>query len=301
LHPSGIDDITKLLFSSVHKILFKDGITYASGKFYELRLPTQDGFSIADSELSSVLIGLPALLNEKLTEKGHLAGVVQTVNDEFSPDSVFHIIDKLKSYSNPTATISDLGPLYRYIGSPDYMLCSDMGTEPADFIITSPEKLIYVHVKCGSSSLRPQSSAGALAEVGSQATKNLEMLISNDSNLKAANWSYLRADWPEPSAPQRLKNRIRIFKSDRFDGATTPVDTALAQLWTIVASRRRSVGVRKEIWIVVANGFSAADFENQIRLGTKGRPESLQAYQLIQGWISAASSLDAELRIFVAP
>lgn len=288
------------LTRSLHKILFKDGITYAGGRFYELRLPTQDGFIVANSELSGVLVAIPDLLRDGLTEKGHVDGIIQTSADEFSVNSVFHLIDKLKNYSLPDPTISDLGPFYSHIGAADFILCSDMGTEPADFVISSPEKLVYVHVKCGTSAQRPQSSAGALAEVGSQATKNLEMLISGDRNLKAANWTNLLADWPEPTASQRLANRIRLFEGRRFDSTVDALEPALERLWAVIAARRRSVGVRKEVWIIAANSFSISDFEIQMRLGAGGRSESLQAYQLLQGWMSAASNLDAEVKIFVS-
>lgn len=80
-----------------------------------------------------------------------------------------------------------------------------------------------------------------------------------------------------------------------------PVEPALEKLWEVVSDRRRSVGVKKEIWIVAANSFSISDFETQMRLGSLARHESLQAYQLMQGWISAAANLDAELKIFASP
>ncbi|MBE3024108.1 hypothetical protein [Janthinobacterium sp. GW458P] len=128
----------------------------------------------------------------------------------------------------------------------------------------------------------------------------MEMLVSGDRNLKAANWTNLLADWPEPAAPQRLANRIRLFEGRRFDSTVDALEPALEQLWAVIAARRRSVGVRKEVWIIAANSFSISDFETQMRLGVGGRSESLQAYQLLQGWMSAASNLDAEVKIFVS-
>lgn len=292
--------IDELLSKALCKILFRNGITFSEGRFYELHLPTQDGFSIANSELSGVLVGMPELLRETLTEKGLVGGVIQTAGDEFFADSVFSIVDKLKNYCLPNPTLADIGPLFPFVSRPDFILCADMGTEPADFVISSPEKLIYVHIKCGSSTQRPQSSAGALAEVGSQAIKNLEMLISHDRNLKAANWTNLLGDWPEPNAIQRLSNRIRLFEGRRFDSATENFADALERLWHIVADRRRSPNVQKEIWIVAANSFSIADFETQMRLGAGGRSESLQAYQLLQGWLGAAANMDVALRVFAS-
>jgi hypothetical protein len=288
------------LCQSLHKAFFQNGIALSGGKLYQLKLPTQDGFRIENSNLSDILIGMSSLLEPRLTEKGHLDGVILTANDEFSRDSVFFLIDQLKKVSQQDPTISDLGPFYRYLPDIDLMLCSDMGTEPADFILGSPTRLVYVHVKCGSSSVRPQSSAGALAEVGSQAIKNLEMLVSADRNLRAANWTTLLSPWPDNNAAQRLTSRIRLLNGRRFDSNAQTLEDGLQQLWDVVTERRRRISVRKEVWIVAANSFSVAHFQEQMRMGRQGSGESVQAYQLMQTWLNSANSLDAELRIFAS-
>jgi len=291
-------DIEELLSARLSKALFKNGITYSGGRFYELRLPTQGGIEIEKSELSNVIVGLPALLHEGLSEKGTDKG---PNDDEFDPDSVFYLIDQLKSFSNANPSFLELGPFYDYVSHPDILLCADMGTEPADFIISSREKLVYVHVKCGKSSQKPQSAAGAIAEVGSQAVKNLEMLMSGDRNLRAGNWTELLNDWPTNTADKRLESRIRLLDGKRFDGSSANLQVEMERLWSIIADRRKNIAVKKEIWIVAANSFSRSDFASQMGLGAHGRSESLQAYQLIQGWIGACSNLDVEIRLFVAP
>lgn len=298
VHAEGVDNISDLLTMKLSKALFKDGITYSGGRFYELRLPTQGGFEIEKSELSNIIVGLTALQQAGLSEKGASTG---PVNDEFDPLSVFYLIDKLKNFSLANPSLADLGPFYDYVAHPDILLCSDMGTEPADFVVSSPDKLVYIHVKCGSSSKRPQSSAGAIAEVGSQAVKNLEMLISSDRNLLAANWSELLNDWPTNGAENRLKSRIRMLDRKRFDESTSDSESEMTRLWDLIADRRRNHAVKKEVWVVAANSFSRNHFANQMNLGAAGSSESLQAFQLIQGWISACSNLDVELRIFGAP
>lgn len=161
------------------------------------------------------------------------------MNDEFDSLSVFYLIDRLKNYSSANPLLADLGPFYDYVAHPDILLCSDMGTEPADFVVSSADKLVYVHVKCGSSSKRPESSAGAIAEVGSQAVKNLEMLITSDRNLLAANWSELLNDWPTNGAANRLKSRIRMLDRKRFDESTSDLGSEMKRLWGLIADRRR--------------------------------------------------------------
>lgn len=300
-------DLFPFLFEHLHKILLEDGVSYSQGKFYELKLPVEGDFRIASSSLENIVIGLPELLSPLLDEKGYVEldkdekKVIQVVNEEFNEGSLFHLLDKLKDNSQPNPTRSQLGPFHKYIPDVDLVFCTDMDTEPADFILSSVSKLIYVHVKCGSAKVKPHSSAGALAEVGGQAIKNIEMLITGNKNLKAANWNILASSWPTRNAPQQMTERIRLLRGARFSAPNQKArERAVEQAWEIVAQRRRSSRVQKEVWIVSANSFSATHFEIQLNKGHNGSQESLQAYQLIQSWISTANSNDVDLKIFVS-
>jgi len=291
--------LPEFLAANTHRILFDEGVTYSGARFYQQKLPTEDGFDVAKSELADVLIGLPELLRKGLSEKGDVDEVIHVNGEEFHATSVFHLVDKLKYATSPGARISSAGPFFRYFPDPDLILCTDMGTEPADFIISSPKRLVYVHVKCGSSAVAPQSSAGALTVVGSQAIKNLEMLVSADKTLQFANLSLLAEPWPSMKAPQRLNDRIRLFKGKQFElqnGQT--LEAALQECLDTVSHRRKDFRVKKEAWIIAANSFSIDHFVSQMSKGKKALAESLQAYQLMQSWVRSASSIDSELKIF---
>lgn len=293
-------DVIELLTERLHKALLENGVGYAQNKFYELKLPVENQFNIASSQLANVVVGLDSLTGANLDEKGCQNSVYQVVNQGFSTNSVFHLLDQIKANSLPDPSRSDLGPFNQYIPAADLVLNTDMGTEPADFILSSPEKLVYVHIKCGSSQ-NPQSSAGALAEVGSQAIKNIEMLISGNSNLRAANWNRLLGPWPQHGAAQLMNERIRMFERQAFtaeDENERRLKTE--EVWDVIAQRRRASSVKKAVWIVAANSFSAGHFGTQLQRGHNARSESLQAYQLIQSWMSTAHSNDVELKIFVS-
>lgn len=296
-------NLIDFLAKNLHSALLEGGIGYSNGKFYQLQLPIEKSFSLDRSNLSNVIIGLECLLNKKIDEKGFKDNVYQVIkNDEFSEDSIFYLLDKLKAYSLPNPTIEDLGPFYKYIPGADLIINTDMGTEPADFILSSKEKLVYVHIKCGSSKVRPQSSAGGLAEVGSQAIKNIEMLISNNSKLKPGNWTELLSPWPKNGAKLLMKERIRMFNNQRYSAKSKMErEKKLTEVWDLISQRRSSHAVRKEIWIVAANSFSRDHFSEQLKQGATANSESLQAYQLIQSWLSNAHSNDIELKIFVSP
>jgi len=286
----------------LHKALLSSGVGFSQGKFYQLSLPVEGGFDFANSQLANVVIGLDSLLGEGLDEKGYQNRVYQVVNQGFSPNSIFYLLDQLKANHMANPSHDDLGPFDQYLPAADLVLNTDMGSEPADFILSSPSKLVYVHVKCGTSRFRPLSSAGGLAEVGSQAIKNIEMLISGNRNLKAGNWTELCSPWPKPNVSQLMDERIRLFRGESFTANNQAErEQTLEEVWDVIAQRRQSTAVKKEVWIVAANSFSARNFSTQLARGHNARSESLQAYQLIQSWLSTAHGNDVDLKIFVSP
>lgn len=294
-------EIKNLLNEKLHKALLADGIGFSQGKFYQLKLPLAETFELGTSNLANVIIGLDSLLGDNLDEKGYQNNNYQIINEGFCSDSIFYLVDQLKSNGLANPTLRDLGPFAPYIPEADLLIITDMGTEPADFIVSSKNKLVFVHVKCGSS-VNPQSSAGALAEVGTQAIKNIEMLISSDVNLRPSNWGRLSTGWPSSGATQCIRERIRVFNGDLFSAHNEQDrQERLNELWDTIAARRRSTAVKKEIWIVSANSFSADHFENQLKLGPEANGETLQAFQLINSWLATAHDNDVDLKIFVSP
>lgn len=282
------------------KVLYADGTSYFNGDFYQVTLPSERGFELDQSKLGACVVAVSELLRDGLSEKAENEVDV----DEFSPSSIFYLIDQLKAVSDPAATIIHHGPFFSGIADLDLLLCTDMGTEPADFILSSPTKLVFVHVKCGDASQRPQSSAGALAEVGSQAIKNLEVLTSANRSLMPGNWASMRNHWPVQNAPRVLRERVRLLGRKRIANPDVSMQLrvdALRQAWDIVADRRASPTVSKEIWLVAGNSFSRSHFERQLRRGNRAVSESLQAFQLIDSWQSLAANNDVAFKIFASP
>jgi len=296
------ENIVEFLAEHLHKALLENGIGYSQYKFYQTKLPVEHSFNFDESNLANVVIGLPELLGENLDEKGYKNKVYQVVNQNFSTESIFYLLDKIKANGMDNPTRADLGPFSPYIPNADLVLNTDMGTEPADFILSSKNKLVYVHIKCGDSPKKPQSSAGALAEVGSQAIKNMEMLVSGNELLRPGNWNLLLSAWPTAGAEQLMYERIRLINGKSYTTSNSQDrQQKLNEVWDVVSQRRRSTAVRKEIWIVSANSFSVGHFKSQLWLGQNAASETLQAYQLINSWISTAHINDVELKIFVSP
>ncbi|GAA4084293.1 DEAD/DEAH box helicase [Zhongshania borealis] len=300
LQEGGHDGLLLDIFNNANmKVLYPGGLSYFDGEFYRVSLPSELGVDIGETKLGGAIISVPELQVNGLTEKDDAA--VQ--QDSFGVSSIFYLIDKLKSASLQNPTRNEMGVFYDYIPNIDFMLCSDMGTEPADFILSSPNKLVFVHVKCGSSA-NPQSSAGAIAEVGGQAIKNLEMLVSHNPDLLPANRTNMLGKWPSTATPNALQERVRLILKSRFDNPgdiQAAREKRLDEALAVITSRRSSAAVRKEIWIVVGRAFSRGHFVHQMSQGNQAAGISLQAYQLIDGWMATCSSADVDLKIFVSP
>ena len=101
-----------------------------------------------------------------------------------------------------------------------------------------------------------------------------------------------------------LQERVRLYDRKRFYNSQDDQNVRegkLKEVQNCIASRRRSSAVRKEIWIVVGNGFSKKHFVQQFEGGSPAAPTSLQAYQLLDSWMSTAAGLDVEVKFFVSP
>lgn len=58
---------------------------------------------------------------------------------------------------------------------------------------------------------------------------------------------------------------------------------------------------KKEIWIVAGNSFSTKHFIKSMENPLACPATSIQAYQLIEDWLSTADELDVDLKIFTSP
>lgn len=284
--------LKKIINDETVKLIYDNGITYLNGSFYKFTLPTDD--AKVSTDFFSRFIELSSLQVKNLSEKDEDG----LSTSQFSPSSIFHLIDQLSNVNNPNVQLSQLGGFYQFIPNVDLILCTDMDTEPADFVLSSKDKLVYVHVKCGKAE-KPESSAGAICQVGSQAIKNIHYLISNNRDLQYANLTRLTNPWPSLNGNSKnisLNSRIRLFNK-KFD-----INHKLSDVLTKINDRRAESLVKKEIWIVVGNAFSLSHFKNQFSESTINKSqESMQSYQIIDSWLLQAKSLGVEIKFFVSP
>lgn len=283
--------ITELFHSANVKLIFDDGITYYNKEFYKILLPTQTG--VLNTNIIKNIIPLECLLKPNLTEKDdkHLT------SDCFGKDSIFYEIDKMSNIHKGRNNISveELGEFYDFLPDLDLMLLTDLDKEPADFIVSSPRKIVYIHVKCGTASKRPESPAGAICEVGGQALKNIHHVVSR-TPIPFANKTALGNPWRTKDVPSgiTLNTRIRLFNK-AFD-----VNANLSDVIELIEKRSVNPIVEKEIWVVVGNSFSRKNFITSLNNRSNIKGKTLQAYQLLDTWFAQASNHNVNLKFFVS-
>jgi hypothetical protein len=243
---------------------------YSHGRFYKPIVPVRQRASF---RLLDVLVPVDELDNV-VNEKGR-----EIVDDDWDATSVFGLISALSSNSPRIAR----RPLADALESPDLLVCTDMGTEIADFIATAPQRVVFMHAKAGSGTA---VSASALHDVSSQAMKNLMYLQPlAEERPKAKNWT---TRWRSPHV-DGTATRQRV-------GAFPSTDAMWQQIRSVISNPQ----AEREVWLLIGRSLSRSALEAQARR-PQPSAEALQIYSMLQTTWGAVSQVGARLRIFCSP
>lgn len=244
---------------------------YAHGNFFAPTIPVSRA---GDFQLLDILRPIQKLADVS-SEKG-----IDIVDNDWDPDSVFGMITALSPSCprTPTAELSEL------VDGLDMLLCTDMGSEVADFVLTTPRRVAFIHAKA--SSEKRDCSASALHDVASQALKNLSHLqpltvVPMDRSRWGRRWS--------SGHVTGTTHRLRY-------GAFSTKDA----MWKHIRSHITNPDIDREVWIVLGKSMSKQRLETEAK---KARPraEAIQVFALLQATWGAVSQLGARLRIFCSP
>lgn len=245
---------------------------YVLGQFYRPIFKVGTRFNPDEFEVSKILVPCPALKTAG-SEKGE---TFPSDKSGWEPNSLFGIIDNLGASAR----------LGVYFGDPNILVCDDMSTEVADFILadTNRDRVVFIHAKA-SSEKRPYS-ASALQAVCAQATKNINYLgMFNEQ--KPPNLKRWDRAWPDNRNP-KVERRIR-----RGNGPGSA-------LWSRVQSVIRHHLADHEVWLFLGQILSKSEFED--RLGRRNpTPEAVQAAFLLHATMTSVASVGAKLRVFCYP
>jgi superfamily II DNA or RNA helicase len=265
-----------------------EDLIYTLGAFYQPSFKVGKAFNPSLFEVSKILIPVP-ILKQISEEKG-----APITNEGWPEDTLFGIIDNL---GNPGNLLdSDLFEcvemndkrtrLQEYFGTPDIVVCDDMGTESADFILadTKDLRVVFIHAKAARQN-RP-ASASALQDVVGQATKNINFLgmfnQTTPDNLDR---------WEEPwkgKAGMPVQKRIRRGPKEREEA------------WKQIHSIIRHPLADREIWLFLGQTLSKSKFEHLLS-ASQPNPEAFQAALLLHATLCNVASVGAKLRIFCYP
>lgn len=245
---------------------------YVLGQFYRPIFKVGAYFNPDHFEVSKILVPCPTL-GIVGSEKGE---TFPGDRSGWDPNSLFGIIDDL-------GVSAGLGA---YFGDPDILVCDDMRTEVADFILvdTARNRVAFIHAKA-SSTTKPHS-ASALQEVCAQATKNINYLGMFNEQKPPNLRSWDRA-WPDNKSP-KVGRRIR-----RGSGTGS-------EIWSRVQSVIRHPLADREVWLFLGRILSKSEFEDHLGRGNP-TPEAVQAAFLLHATMTNVASIGAKLRVFCYP
>jgi len=112
----------------------KKNLMYAFGTFFNPQLKTGSTFNEKEFQLRNIIIPVKELNKKFINEKGRQC---QPRNIGWDKDSMFHLIDTLG-----TGTV-----LKNEFVNTEILICDDMGTEVADFILCTKTTVAFIHVK----------------------------------------------------------------------------------------------------------------------------------------------------------
>lgn len=267
------------------RILTKKGLSYSGGRFYEPHFK----FGLKFDELTSPILKMMFPISEldlRFSEKGTKNG---SKSDEWQNDSIFDLIDK-------RGKGTDLHNHFFEEKSEkeELLICTDLQTEPADFIYVSNKKIVFIHVKGkGNDPTKVKKSsygASSISEICNQGVKNAHLLSIFDTS-KPKNLNDWTKEW-KLSETYKVKKRIRTSRVPKEINKTNALS-----IWEYIANKKLDVNVSKEIWLVMGYTF---DKNKYIKAIGKKNPaaEAKQSSLTLESTLATIQSLGIKLKVF---
>ena len=211
---------------------------YAGGHFTKAVLPRKASGSF---QLLDILTPIAAL--GTTDEKGKTI-----VGDDCEASSVFGLLSALAP-SNPRHATA-LPEFKAVLPTCDFVLCSDMGAEVADFILANgDERVVFVHAKA--TAQKHKYSASQLHDVVMQAAKNLPYL--QPLGQEAPRYSRWNAPWN--SAGLTIAQRLR-----EGDPAVLATGEKMSKN---IRARIANPKTEREVWLVLGQMLSRSALDTE--------------------------------------
>lgn len=174
---------------------------YFMGNFYKIGVPSD--YSWLNNFFDEIEIDLPTR-TKKINEKGKKEGAHKPYKSMWDANSLFYLV------ANKGENISNVSRVKSLLEDADYVICTDLQTEIADFITISEttNTVCFFHCKAGKSKL----SASAFQEVCGQIVKNLDY-VNKGSERNPKN-SYWDEEWDNKY--YKVKTNRKILNPDNL-------------------------------------------------------------------------------------
>ena len=185
-------------------------------------------------------------------------------------------------------------------GKPNIVVCDDMGTESADFILadTVNRSVVFIHAKGKGKGPPSQFAASPLQEVCGQATKNIKYLAryGSDSPVSMSKW---HSDEWKVASNRASKKRPTGFVKKRIRKAPSGISTG-EQAWKEIRSIIRDPNAELEVWLFLGRLLSRSKLKTQLKKN-KPAPQAKQAAYLIFSTMNDVASVGAKLKVVCSP
>ncbi|PGK43468.1 DEAD/DEAH box helicase [Bacillus cereus] len=252
---------------------------YCKGHFYKI------GISDDDNRLQEILIEYETKRKIAFNEKGKYYksdSRLSITKPKWDYNSLFYLVANLGRHLNLSSKGSR--EIYSSLKNLDYLICTDLETEVADFIgLSEKDKSVYfIHCKAGKSLL----SATAFQDVCTQIIKNLDYVnpLSSRRPSELDKWGN---DW-EVSSYCVKKNRMII----------NPKGTSPEEIWKKIKRISRLQESNIFVWAMLGNMFSSQKYLDNKKEGVTPEPEVIQMDYLLMSTWAAVQNSGAQFKIF---
>lgn len=247
---------------------------YLKGNFYKL------GIETFDERLNEILIEYKS--SKKIINEKGKADKPKKQKNNWDDDSLFYILSSLGG--NLDRENSGSAEIYKALEQMDYLICTDLGKEIADFIGLDEENdcAYYIHCKASDTSL----SASAFQDVCGQIIKNLDYVNPLGTRIPKdiEKWN---EEW-NVSKYNVVKNRMIKNK----DGLSPQ------KIWEKIKRISLKQNTNIYVWALLGNMFSKQQYFDQKQKGNNQKPEIIQIDYLLMSTWSAVQNSNAQLKIY---
>ncbi|WP_461189879.1 DEAD/DEAH box helicase [Arthrobacter sp. Z4-13] len=249
------------------KVATAGGLVYSNRNFWSMK---RRNSSSPDGLLS--ILETSEELSNVVGEKGHADGA-----GPWPSDTVFGQIDDVL--------------LPQALGTESTVLCTDLGSEIADFVGFNEAKVVFAHAKSKKEMKPSRISGAALHDVVSQATKSLRFLTIGNQDRPAT--KYWADDWSIQPRSGSKATPLGPAKRLRRGAAQTTGEAYWDQVDAIIQSH----AAEREVWLVLGACLSKSALSDELAKENP-KPVALQVHALLTAAWSAAQQCGIRLRVF---